>query len=201
MTEPVSLAEIKRHLVLDPADGSEDEDLSAMITGARRALELKTRRSIVGEDRVSVLPSFPAMAGKSGWFSSSPAALLQGAADIELPGGTVTAVEVNYYAADGTDTTLDAGEYYAAIAQVPALLRPVNDWPGTQDRPDAVRIAYTVSPLAAADLMLAKQAVKLIVGHWHANREAVSPDGRAGMAELPMAVSWIIDALRVFASD
>lgn len=45
------------------------------------------------------------------------------------------------------------------------------------------------------DAALAAQAVLLIVGHWYANREAVSLEGRVAAA-MPMSVGWIVDALR-----
>ena len=44
------------------------------------------------------------------------------------------------------------------------------------------------------DAALATQAVLLIIGHWYANREAVSADGRVGAA-LPMSVGWIVESL------
>jgi hypothetical protein len=58
--EPVALDDIKRHLVLDPVDASEDDYLTSMLIAARRACELRTRRTIVGEDRTLTLPAFPA---------------------------------------------------------------------------------------------------------------------------------------------
>ena len=49
MAEPVSLEDIKCHLVLDPDDDSENANLEGMIVAARRACELRTRRAIVAE--------------------------------------------------------------------------------------------------------------------------------------------------------
>lgn len=200
--EPLDLADIKRHLVLDPDDSSEDAYLSSMIVAARRACELRTRRTIVGEDRTLVMPAFPPVDPiLLGWGGSSPAARIAGSADVVLTGGSVMAVTVNYFADDGFDTVLDEEAYFAALDQVPALLRPVANWPGTQARPDAVRIEYTLSPLEAADLEMVRHAIRLIVAHWYANREAVAPDGRAIMDELPLAVSWLLAPLVSFAVD
>lgn len=48
MTEPVALADVKAHLRLDAGATDEDGYLEILITAARRAVELRTRRSIVG---------------------------------------------------------------------------------------------------------------------------------------------------------
>lgn len=48
MTEPVTLAEVKAHLRLDASETVEDGYLEILIIAARRAVELRTRRSIVG---------------------------------------------------------------------------------------------------------------------------------------------------------
>jgi len=48
MTEPVSLAELKEHLRLDPGGTDEDGSLNGFLLASRRALELHTGRIIVG---------------------------------------------------------------------------------------------------------------------------------------------------------
>ncbi|PZU13812.1 MAG: hypothetical protein DI606_04400 [Sphingobium sp.] len=48
MAEPVTLSEIKVHLRIDEDVTDEDEALEAMILAARRTVELRTRRTIVG---------------------------------------------------------------------------------------------------------------------------------------------------------
>ncbi|MEH3098870.1 head-tail connector protein [Sphingomonas adhaesiva] len=49
MAEPVTLAEAKAHLRLDAGVTDEDPGLTALIVAARRAVEIRTRRTIVGE--------------------------------------------------------------------------------------------------------------------------------------------------------
>ncbi|MEA3389385.1 MAG: head-tail connector protein [Pseudomonadota bacterium] len=48
MPEPVTLSEIKVHLRIDEDVTDEDEALANMIVAARRTVELRTRRTIVG---------------------------------------------------------------------------------------------------------------------------------------------------------
>lgn len=203
MPEPVDLSDIKRHLVLDPDDATEDAYLSTMIVAARRSCELRTRRTIVGEERELILPAFPDSEPLVfGWLgSSSPASPVGGQADLVLTGGRVAGVTINYYDGNGDDVELATSEYHAALGKVPALIRPKSAWPTTQQRPDAVRIAFTVSPMENGDLDMVRHAIRLIVGHWYAHREAVSPDARSASAELPFAVYWLLEPLVAFASD
>ena len=120
MAEPVDLPDIKRHLVLDPDDSSDDAYLSSMIVAARRACELRTRRTIVGEDKTLTLPAFPGNAPIAlGWFgSASPAAAIGGAADVSLTGGSVAAVTISYYDGGGALVVMDEAEYFAALDQI-----------------------------------------------------------------------------------
>lgn len=50
MAEPLSVAELKRDLRLSANDTSNDANLARLIAGARRALEIKIGRKIVGEE-------------------------------------------------------------------------------------------------------------------------------------------------------
>jgi hypothetical protein len=53
--------------------------------------------------------------------------------------------------------------------------------------------------ISADDLETAKQAIRLIVGAWFANREAVTTtDARATPVQVPMAAAWIMDGLRAW---
>lgn len=197
MTEPVSLADIKQHLVLDPDDTSEDSYLSGLIMAARAACEAATRRSVVGESRRAGLDAFPAGVTPL-VFPLHPVPTF--AADITLPGGSISAIAVSYFDGDGAEQLLDPAGYHADLASIPAVLRPVTSWPATQDRPGAVAITYTVSPLTGGQLAMVTQAIRLIVGHWYANREAVNTDAR-NLAELPLAVSWLLKPLTLWASS
>lgn len=198
MTEPVSLEDIKQHLVLDAGDTSEDAYLGSLITAARAICEIRTGRQIVGATRQLVLDRFP---GGCDWLHLPLIPRPHGDSDMLLTGGTVTSVTISYRDGSGALTTLEPGQYFADLASEPAVLRPVGTWPQAQDRPGALTVSYVVSPLDGARLELARQAIRLIVGHWYANRETVAVDARGGTAELPMAAGWILQSLKVFASS
>lgn len=102
--EPVSLEQIKEHLRLGAGATNEDDFLRSLIMAARRAVELRTRRTIMGLDEM---------------------------------------------------------------------------------KPD--------------DLIVACQAMKLLVGHWYANREAAVVGATA--TELPIAVEWLLKPLVKWSTD
>lgn len=89
MTEPVTLAEVKAHLRLGSAT-AEDAYLTAMIVAARRAVELRTRRTIVGE--APTLSGDDLQAAKHAiklviatWYANRDATTDSRSASVELP--------------------------------------------------------------------------------------------------------------------
>jgi uncharacterized phiE125 gp8 family phage protein len=180
MSEPVSLADIKVHLRLDPSGTDEDEYLSGLITGARRAIELKICRAIVDASKTLILDAFP-----------------DGV--IVLPGGICTGITgFSYFDPDNIAQNPDSSVYFSDFGDVPGRIAPVDTWPATQTRPDAVTIAYSVSALPADDLQVACQAIRLTVGTWYANREGAVTDQRGAPAEVPLSVTWLLESLISF---
>lgn len=60
-------------------------------------------------------------------------------------------------------------------------------------------IVGSAPTISADDLETAKQAIRLIVGAWYANREAVTTtDARSNPVTVPMAAAWIIEGLRAW---
>jgi uncharacterized phiE125 gp8 family phage protein len=153
---PLKVAEAKNHLrVMHDQD---DDDIRALIETATAWLEASVGRSVVATTWRQSLDCFPANADYVD-LSKSP---------------LVSVASITYYDEDNVSQTLDAAKYHVAIDHfLPGWVQLVNgeEWPSTIDRPDAVTIEYTAgySPTPAA----AKQIIKLLVGHWYENREAV----------------------------
>lgn len=82
---------------------------------------------------------------------------------------------VKYYDASNVLQTLDPSVYTVAAFSEPACLALAyaQVWPVTYDRDDAVQIEYTVGAAAALVPGWAKQAIRLLVGHQHEQREPV----------------------------
>lgn len=91
MAEPVSLAEAREQVRLDAGDTSEDAWLSGLIIAARRSVETRTNRTIVGDaptltgDDVAVAKqAILLLVGH--WFANREGSSTEaGSAPVELP--------------------------------------------------------------------------------------------------------------------
>jgi uncharacterized phiE125 gp8 family phage protein len=174
---PVSLNEVKEHLRVDFTD--HDTLISSLIEAATGHLEKRCRRAFVTQEWRLELAAF--------------------AAEIEIPLPPLVSVDqIDYTDAAGSQQTLPASVYNVDTASTPGRVVRADgaDWPETKMVPGAVRIAFTAGFGGAADVPGdIKAAIKLMVGHWYENREAVIV-GQAA-SELPMAVDALIAPYRV----
>jgi uncharacterized phiE125 gp8 family phage protein len=172
--EPVSLAEIKLHLRIEPDVSAEDDLLNSLIKAARLHAERVTGRALVTQTQKLTLDYFPE------W-------------GIELPNPPLQSVtSVVYWDLNETQQTLAAANYKVVTATTPGFVEPAYGevWPSTLEISGAVEITFVAGYGAAAavpdDL---KAAIKLLVGHWYRNRESVSATGGI---ELPQAVDMLL---------
>jgi len=175
---PVTLAEVKAHLRV--LNTSSDDYITSLILAATQYLEGRhgiLGRSLVTQTWQTRLDRFP-------WRSG---------ARIELPLPPLQSVAwVKYVDLNGTETTL-APELYQVDAQhMVGRIRPAygTQWPATLDDEGAVRIQFVAgygAPAAVPETI--KQAIKLLVGHWHINRETV---GQVGTGPIAYAVDALV---------
>lgn len=156
--EPVSLEEAKLHLRVDASD--EDDLITGLISAAREWCEQRCGVAFMQRTLLYTLPKFPADDY------------------IELPmavAGDFSLTSFMYWNADGVYGAVAAISYTDDVAQPIRLgLKPGSQWPSTYGRSDSVQITYQAGWANAADVPArAKQAIKLLVGHWYANREDV----------------------------
>jgi len=193
MAEPVSLEDIKAHLRLDPDETGEDIYLQALIVAARRACELRIGGAIVAGDASLTLDRFPASSHRHDGVDR--------VSTIFLPAGTVTdIVDISYRSSDGTEQLLDPSIYVADLTRSPARIGPVGAWPTAARTPGSVIVRYTLAALPDDDLQTVCHAIRLLVGNWYANREGAVVDTRGTPAELPLAVKWLLEPLRLVAT-
>lgn len=108
--------------------------------------------------------------------------------------GPVTAISSIEYLVDGVWAAVDSGVYL--LGKGSKLSQGVvkvdgQSWPtGKDQQAEAVRINYT----AGEENHRANQAIKLLVAHWFANREAVIIGTIS--SDLPLAVKTIVNSLK-----
>jgi uncharacterized phiE125 gp8 family phage protein len=192
--EPVSLEEAKLYLRVDAT--SEDDLVSSLIQAAREYVETHTRRTLVYTTYRYTLDTFPGWYGLN--FTSQP---------IELPKYPVAQTSaagaysyamprVRYYDEDGVQQTLTYADddFDLSLSDSPAKLQlyPGDYWPSTEiGRASAVEVDFVAGygPTAASVPESLKTVIKLLIGHWFENRQAVAPGFGA---EVPLAVDSIL---------
>lgn len=92
-----------------------------------------------------------------------------------------------------TVTGFDAAGDEVAQSAAPELVKTPAGWlviceGGAVEK---IRVDYVVG-LPAGKLPVVQAAIKMLVGHWYQNREAVA----SGMAEVPLSAKALIDTLR-----
>lgn len=173
--EPILLSAAKAHLRL--TDASEDAYISELIPAARRYVENRSgiilvRRSFVERN----LPMFGA---------------------IQLSKGPIKSItEVAYKSSAAVDTTYAGARFFAGSSVIfPAL---GGTWPAIYAG-EKFSITY-VAGLSQAELADDEysglvHAMKLLLGHWFANRESVAGTDGAS-SEVPMATNALCDQVR-----
>ena len=173
----MEVSELKQHLRIDIDD--EDQLLQAYIDAATAFVERDAEIALLTQTWALRLDCFPP------WT-------------IELRRPPVASVSsVVYLASDGTSTTLAASTYRLdAYSRPPRLTPAYNEvWPDTYPVTNAVTITFVAGETSRATIpAAAKQAIRLLCGHWYRNRETVVSTG-AVPQELTLAYGACIDRL------
>jgi uncharacterized phiE125 gp8 family phage protein len=186
LVEPISLAEAKLHLRIEPAVTEDDTLIERLIRAAREVAEHETGRSLIQQTWERVLGGFPAEG-----------------APIELGFPPVSSVvSVTYLDAAGAEQTLSASQYLLDADTPPGWLHiATRTWPETsQTAPTAVRVRFVAGYGASASAVPAtvRDWMLLHIGAGYRNREAFA----AGLAtaELPNRYTdALLDRVRVYA--
>jgi len=178
--EPVTLSEAKLHCRVDGSD--DDALLSSLIAAARAACEVLARRAFVTRTLDYRLASWPA--GRSIVLPLPP---------------LVSVTSIAYTDEDGVAGTVPSTDYvvYSQVEPGLIVLKPVASWPAATLMPGPALVVRYVAGFGAAAAVPAeyKHAIKLTVGHWYENREAVVVG--AMVAKLPLAVKDLLTQDRV----
>lgn len=124
-TEPVTLAELKRHLKIEIDETDYDTELNAQITAARKIAEKWTKRAIITQT----------------WDIYFDAFNLCG--EMNLPYPNLQSVSfVKYQDQSNTQQTLSTSNYVVDTVRVPGRIYPIYGgyWPSTLAIPKAVQV-------------------------------------------------------------
>ncbi len=168
--EPVSLAEAKAHLRITHAD--EDALISTLIVSARRIVEARTGLLLIEQEWTCYLDDWP------------------DDGVIAIPLSPVSAVEdLSVFGENDTPAVIDPAHYYVDVASRPSrlMLRGSRVWarPGRIGNGIAIAVTAGFGTTAVAVPEALRQAILLLVAHWHEHR---------GNAE-PPALPLTLDAL------
>jgi len=166
LAEPVSLGQAKDHCRVD--GDTENSFITSLIVAAREYCEGYQRRAYVTQTWELWLDACP---DKDHITIPRP------------PLQTVTSVK--YYGTDNVEYTMDPVDYFVDNKSEPGrlALTYMKSWPTITLRPvNAVVVEFTAGyppvggdpPDPAGNVpQMVKQAMLLLIGHWHENREAV----------------------------
>lgn len=176
--EPVSLTEAKAHCRVDHA--ADDPLISALIAGAREYVEGRLDATLITSTLAARYDNFPA------WELILPRPpMLQGN------------VTVSYIDAGGQTVTMtsSAGGFRVDYHVTPGRIYPnyLGAWPPTRGDENSVTVQWTAGygPSGLSVPQTIRHGILLLVGHWYANREAVT----AGQAvEVPLTFETLMAA-------
>lgn len=169
---PVSLDEMKVHLRVVTDD--DDRLIAQLILAATSWAELFQHRLFIERPAYMYLDEFPAVI-RAGW---SP---------------LVSVGSIKYIDENGILQLLADSDYRIDIRTEPGRIEPAwtLDWPATRNITNAVIIEYSAGYGAAADVPDdIKSAIKLLVGHWYENRNAVEEDVLDQVPEAAINLLW-----------
>lgn len=161
LVEPVTLEQAKKQVELSPTDTAHDSHLQDCIKAAREQWERDT-------GMVCITSTWSVTAWRL-WD------------DIELPLKPIQSVSTVQYYDTGNQLQTASTDYYSLDAQARTIrLKYLQSWPDTiSDRWDAVTITYVAGYTSVADVpFLAKQAMKLLIGHYFENRDMIGTQFR-----------------------
>ena len=176
-SEPITLSEAKLHCRREDDFTAEDTLFTDLIRSARETVESDTERAFIEQTLTLTLDQFPDV--------------------IELrrcPIFDPDDVEITY---TGATLTVDPSDYRVDGKSEPGRIAPAfgTSWPATRCELGSVSIQFTAGYSDSSLIPgMAKQAMKLLIGHWYRNRESVIVG--TIQAEIDLAYNSLTERLR-----
>lgn len=167
ITAPTTLAltleDAKAQLNLSST--ADDALITNHIRAATEMLETRCGRAFVTQTRALRMRTFHDPRYASG-------------RSIVLPRSPLKSISsISYVATDGTTTTLPSSDYRVSAGDQPGHVGEEHgaSWPATRNVAGDVVVTYVAghSTVSSGVPHAVKQAIRMVVGHWYRNREAV----------------------------
>ena len=158
----ITLNEIKDHLRIERDETEFDSDLQDITTAAIDMVESETNTTLLTTTFAAYWDRWPLLGQH-----------------LKLPGNPITAVNsITYVDVGGVPTVWDPADYQFSTTRTPAVIKPIagTTYPATAtDTLDVVCVEFVAGYGDTSDDVpeLFKHMIKLLVGHWFRNREAV----------------------------
>lgn len=206
-TEPITLTEAKLHL--RESDTAQDTIIQSLISAARRHIEERCRRSLITQTWLRTLDQFPtATSGSALWApfeigiprippgDATAGDLKRKWSGIRLVRGPVISItSLQFYDSTGALQTIPPNQYELDTTAPVAIVCPTiaNPWPTVRSQLNAVLVTYLsgYGPTPADVPSDITAALKLLLGAWYENREAIATSVGT-MAPVPMAVDALL---------
>ena len=177
--EPVSLNEAKSHLRVE--HDADDDLITALIVAAREWVENYLNRAIITQTRKLTIDRFPIY-------------------PLRLSGRPIQEItSIKYTDSEGTEGTVDSGEYYLTDSGEVALDYN-GQWPSVILRgPESIHITYDCGYGASLSSVpqCVRQAVLLLIGTWYENREgSMLSSSQSYQNEIPFGVRELLWPIR-----
>lgn len=178
-TTPVTAAEVKEQLRIEHTD---DDALIARLINV--AVAYTDVQGALGHAMITQ---------KWGqWVDGTPPQTVK-----LLLGPLIAVTAVKYYDTSGTLQTDTLSNYEIFGTEFSSTIGPKEGfaWPVTQDRPDAIRIEYTIGyGSASTDIPeTLRHALMMLIGHWYDNRETTMMDE---LSNVPYGFDALMDMHR-----
>lgn len=161
LLEPLDLDAAKDQCSIERGEHAFDQWLEDAIKSARIMVERRLGRSLINTTFDLKLDSFP-------HYYDCP---------IYLPRSPLSSASITYTDSDGTSQTLATTVYKVLTSREPGEihLKSGQSWPSVYDEEDVISIRYVAGYGAAASSVPEplKSAMKVLIAHWHRNRESV----------------------------
>jgi uncharacterized phiE125 gp8 family phage protein len=164
-TEPLQLAEVKKHLEIADADTAHDEHIQRLIQEAREQVEHDCQVCLVSR----------AITEKFNWSGDEEYWQLY-----YRPISSVTSI--TYYDTTNTQQTFSASLYSLDADRRRVWLNSNAAWPTTYDRWDAITLTYSAGygSSGAAVPQMFKQAMLLLIGYYFEERTMMGNEMTTG---------------------